>query len=332
MVESGDVLPDTAYDETQVLAKLAQSVPKTWDCPGIASAAEAAQEGLDEQVKQLVGSANVKHPVEEIGGEELAWKKVVESGKLDARSKEGLTFYRALKAEPELAEKYANVGRSYKAQREFRMQWCRGQYEAARSRRVKALVEWEQTGDVGEYCSFPRMVHREGTDKAAWRTSTAYVANCISKWLQGKTYRGMPYVKYVSMRQRAVFLHIRELVKSGNKTEHRLEQRSAGLKASSGSVSAPPTPVSAPPTPVPPAPVPVLKRKNAFEGEPGGETAPSNKKGGGKKGETGSGGKTTDKEVVSSFRPKARAWNYVRKPRDPELALSTNSSHAPQRS
>ena len=168
------------------------------------------------------------------------------------------------------------------------------------------------------------MVHREGCDKAAWRTSSAYVANCIAKWLEGKTYRGMLYVKYDSMRQCAVFLHIRQVVASGNKTEHKVEHRSEGTKtAASGSVSAPPTPqVSAPPTPAPP-----LKRQNAFVGEADAETSSGNKKGA-KRGKvdtaTGKPDAAEKEEVISSHTRLSH-----RNPRGLEFALSITSAHGP---
>ena len=179
------------------------------------------------------------------------------------------------------------------------------------------------------------MVHCEGCDKAAWRTSSAYVANCIAKWLEGKTYRGMPYVKYDSMRQCAVFLHIRQVVASGNKTEHKVEHRSEGAKAAaSGSVPAPPTPqVSAPPAPqvsAPPTPAPPLKRQNAFVGEADAETSSGNKKGA-KRGKvdtaTGKPDAAEKKEVICSHTKLSH-----RNPRGLELALSINSAHGPQRS
>ena len=177
------------------------------------------------------------------------------------------------------------------------------------------------------------MVYREGCEKAAWRTSSAYVANCVAKWLQGKTYRGMPYVKYDSMRQCAVFLHIRQVVASGNKTEHKVEHRSEGTKtAASGSVSAPPTQASAPsttPVSAPPTPAPPLKRQNAFVGEADAETSSGNKKGA-KRGKVDTATGKPDAAEKKAIRSHTKLSH--RNPRGPELACSINSAHGPQRS
>ena len=42
MAAGGSQLPGTVYDQTQVIGE-----PKTWDAPGIALAAETAQQALD---------------------------------------------------------------------------------------------------------------------------------------------------------------------------------------------------------------------------------------------------------------------------------------------
>ena len=87
--------------------------------------------------------------------------------------------------------------------------------------------EWTKDEDDAEYCTFSRVVSREGGDKAAWKTSCVWVGDAMKKWSVGKTHKGRPWVKYDSMRNMAVFLHIREKISAGFSTATSLIQESS---------------------------------------------------------------------------------------------------------
>ena len=164
-------------------------------------------------------------------GSETTYKElileVLDSGTFDLRCSAGNAFYKALKSDPEMQKQKQAIGKSYEAQRKFRLDFANNKYQEAKKSRTKVKREWTKDEDDAEYCTFSRIVSREGWDKAAWKTSCVWVGNAMKKWSAGKTHKGRAWVKYDSMRNMAVFLHIREKVSAGFSTTTSLIQESS---------------------------------------------------------------------------------------------------------
>ena len=63
-----------------------------------------------------------------------------------------------------------------------------------------------------EYCTFKRIVQREGGDAEAFESAKNWCIGAIDAWENNQTFHGHPYTKYCIWRKANLLLHIREKI------------------------------------------------------------------------------------------------------------------------
>jgi hypothetical protein len=75
--------------------------------------------------------------------------QAVDTGSFDLRGPTGHQWTLA-KQNPNIAERYKAVGKSYLAQRNFRIDWAKGEYDKLRVDRTKTTMQKSSFGSYGE--------------------------------------------------------------------------------------------------------------------------------------------------------------------------------------
>lgn len=199
-----------------------------WDVPVKAAELQEKLQAVADKIKDWV-----KAPAQEGKGKgnepttvEAALEAATQKGDFPTRSPAGYYFYRELKLDKRLRAEYDVLAKNHDARREFRLKFAQTRYEQLRQKRAKKEVVFDLSAVDGEYCTFSRIVMREGAgaqDAAAFETAKTYVRNAVVLWQKGSTFHGHPWVKHDKMRGGAVVLHVRETVSSGFKKEWSLE-------------------------------------------------------------------------------------------------------------
>ena len=111
-------------------------------------------------------------------------------GHLNSKDKDAKAFAKQfqneLKLNEALRKEYEQEGKSYDRQRQFKAKWAALKVSELRQQRIKKETSCSLTEIDGEYCTFGRIVFREGNDPPAYRTASTYVASAISLWQAGK--------------------------------------------------------------------------------------------------------------------------------------------------
>lgn len=193
-----------------------KGIPASWEIPQATSELDAKLQAVAEMIQSYCPPAqqppeDEKDPssVEKMLGESLDEKK------LGCRSRLGQWFYRELKLDKQLKEEYDAL-KTHQAQKDFREKFAKAKYNTLKQSRTKKETSFDLSKVDAEYCSFGRIVQREGGDPPAFATSQTYVRNCVKKWQSGGTFHGHPWLKWCPMRSGMVVLHFRETVSSGH--------------------------------------------------------------------------------------------------------------------
>ena len=186
----------------------------------------ASQDLVNTSVAENVAAANAALGQEPVSSsrpspEETLLNKVAENGgHLDAKCKDAKQFAKRWQAELKLNEQlrkqYEEVGTNYSKQREFKKKWVTMKSASLRQVRLEKESSSSLEEIDGEYCTFSRIVCREGNDAPAYSTACTYTASAVALWSSGKTCKGFPWIKYDAMRKMAVILHIRDRVRVGH--------------------------------------------------------------------------------------------------------------------
>lgn len=75
--------------------------------------------------------------------------QAVDSGSFDLRGPTG-NHWNIAKQNPILAERYKLIGKSYTAQRAFRIDWAKGEYDKLVVERTKSTMQKTSFGSFGE--------------------------------------------------------------------------------------------------------------------------------------------------------------------------------------
>jgi hypothetical protein len=150
---------------------------------------------------------------------EAEMKQAVGTGVMDMRGAFGRYFYREMKMNKLAKAEFKACGKSYDKQRAFKAKFAETSlHEKIEQRRTAKDETFNLQSVDAEYCSFNRIVFREGGDLPAFETAKTFVRHAMLAWQDGKLFHGHPWVKHDNMRGGAVVLHYREKLQSGSST------------------------------------------------------------------------------------------------------------------
>jgi len=189
-------------------------IPDFRDPMAVEAVTAASQAKLEDAMK------NVDPHAENFSPDELFFRTVLLAhGHLKAHSKEQKQFQKRFSAELKLNEDIKkDYGKcaTYEAQRNFKVKWAEMKEKEAQQTRIQKEISINLDEVDGEYCTFSRILAREGGDQPAYRTTCTWVANAVGLYKESKTFGGHPYLKYDIMRACAVVLHVRDTIKMSN--------------------------------------------------------------------------------------------------------------------
>ena len=141
-------------------------------------------------------------------------EEAIEKATFDLTGPLGQLWQRVKQNDKKIAEDYKAVGKSYSAQRAFRIKWCQERLDQIKQREcqkshkqeIKDLVE-------GEYLPVRKIYEAEGMDKAGMKATTNYVTKCVKFSLMEQTLNGHSFMEYNIMTERYEFLYVKKKYK-----------------------------------------------------------------------------------------------------------------------
>ena len=147
---------------------------------------------------------------------ETAMQQAAGTGIMDMRGPCGRYFYRELQLNKLAKAEFDACGKNYNKQRAFKAKFANvSYYDMLEQKRRKSESTFNLQSVDAEYCTFSRIVSREGGDLPAFETAKVFVRHAMLAWQGGKSFHGHAWVKHDCMRGGAVVLHYRETVSSG---------------------------------------------------------------------------------------------------------------------
>jgi hypothetical protein len=126
-----------------------------------------------------------------------------------------------LQKDEAFANEYRELGRSYKAQREFRLRWASNELQKRSETRVQEQTREETEDEAGSYMGLSVIEDAEKCTKAA----AAYKESCVEMHKMGILFRNQPMVRWNNMTKREEYLYIKATFRSSlnNLWKHRVE-------------------------------------------------------------------------------------------------------------
>jgi hypothetical protein len=147
-----------------------------------------------------------------ITNKEKLLRLAIDSGTFDMTGVIGKAWSQNKKSSPGLAQEYVALGKSYNAQREFRLKWCK--IELAKIVTVKTEIEETVQTEYshGEYLPFDVIVDREGGEHRmnSVKAALQYVMCCQRFFRQNHKAGNKHFCEYNEMTQRWEFLFLRK--------------------------------------------------------------------------------------------------------------------------
>jgi hypothetical protein len=178
---------------------------------------------LQAKLQQLADAHNDKVPAKPdlkddgtSSKHEKELQQAMGTGVFDMRSPLGQRFYREIKIDKLAKAEFIACGKNYSKQRAFKAKFLKACYDdILEQKRTKIEQTFDLQSVDAEYCSFSRIVSREGGDLPAFEAAEVFVQHAMLAWQDGKSFHGHPWIKHDHMRGGAVVLHYRETVSSG---------------------------------------------------------------------------------------------------------------------
>jgi hypothetical protein len=211
-------------------AKLAETlgaklgIPPSWASPSEVNtlaqnmtdpeALAACVDKLLGQPTQDAPQVNAKQELadDEMTKQEKRLRTAIDSGTFDMTGVLGKAWNQAKKQNIGLAADYLAVGKSYNAQREFRLKWCK--MELTKMETIQTEIEENEQSEYsqGEYLPFDVIVDREGGPKRAASVKAAlhYALACQRFFKQNHMASSKHFCEYNGMTQRWEFLFLRK--------------------------------------------------------------------------------------------------------------------------
>ena len=167
--------------------------------PGVAAAAAEAAE-------KASGADDASGPAEDPQLQKL--RQAAQEG-FELKSSVGSAWAKALKKCAELRQDYINVGKSYKAQRDFRQQWAANNYQLKLEQKRKTQITTSEDALAGTYEPMQVIWEREGKDSGAITATLNYVNECIARTQKGELNKQRPWVAWNSFTKRHEFLYVK---------------------------------------------------------------------------------------------------------------------------
>ena len=121
----------------------------------------------------------------------------------------GQFWARELAKSPELKSAYADVGKSYSAQRSFRANWAAKEFEACSAQRIREESVETRAGLKARHMSAGRIFVEEGGDYSSMTAASNYVKTCIDRHNAGETGPGnRGWIRWNSFTRRYDFLYV----------------------------------------------------------------------------------------------------------------------------
>ena len=194
------------------------AVPDSWmsdittNIDGLSAAIET------DDILKIEGCFNA-HKVQEDAKEEEAIPALEQALKVAAidlngvfptRGAVGSKWNKAKSSDPALAKAYADLGKGYDAQREFRAQWVKKLYQETRERRIRTTTLSETVESRGVYEPFAVIVAKEGGDAAGRQAALNYTVACLRFHQAGRKCGPQPWLCYNQMTRRMEFLYVKK--------------------------------------------------------------------------------------------------------------------------
>jgi hypothetical protein len=169
---------------------------------------------------ELLGKAvpDVKHvgnapPENEDVPEAKLFKDIIDGGgKLNKRSTTGNQLYAELKKNPELKAEKDKYGNTREGTNTFVRNWAQRKFNEITITKTKTDTMRDLETLDAEYCTFGRIVQREGKDADAFEIAKNWCVGALQAWEQNTTFHGHPYIKYSEWRKKVLILHTRERI------------------------------------------------------------------------------------------------------------------------
>ena len=144
------------------------------------------------------------------GPEEEALTQAVNTGQFDLRGSVGRLWNKEKKLNEVLAASYEGVGKSYEAQRRFRLQWAEQRRDGLRVERIQSHRQTVSDNLDCRYISFEKTWEEEGKGQAGFEAAKNYWASAIALWSKGALLHGKQHVKYNVRTKRPEVLYVKE--------------------------------------------------------------------------------------------------------------------------
>ena len=206
----------TQSDYKGILASL-DKYKQSWD-----------QEGASAKINIELGQALAKHFGAKLespsegeddgaappGETEVMITSAIATGNIgtDMKTKVAQLWNLAKSKDPKLSEAYNALGKEYRKQREFRMQWAKGEAEKFKQERIYKHTQ-ELMGEVkGTYKTFGMIWKAEGKDPVGFEVAKNVVMSCLDLHSQGKKLYGRPWLQINKQKKYPEFLVVEESV------------------------------------------------------------------------------------------------------------------------
>jgi hypothetical protein len=206
----------------------ALAIPQSWNVQDKSAEFQDTLNNVVKDIRRKDPDPESTHPTMDQKTSKLVGEldAVISSGGVMVmKSAVGKKFYDELNEDPTLKEEYKSL-KTHKQMKTFRQAYAMRK-KTSLLERITAKTEevFDLSRVDAEYCSFPRIVQREGNDVAAYATAEFYVKSATERYSAGKSFNGHPYVKWDPMRNMAMVLHHRENLSSGMRNSWMIQDR-----------------------------------------------------------------------------------------------------------
>ena len=128
------------------------------------------------------------------GSKEALLTAAIDAGEVKSHNNPvGRLWQKAMKENLDMANIYAEVGKCYTKQREFKLEWAKKQCEELKEVRTRIVESKKSDGAWGEYHPFAIHVRDEGGDAVALKACQDYFVFATRMAAEGKTHKGQAF-------------------------------------------------------------------------------------------------------------------------------------------
>jgi hypothetical protein len=151
----------------------------------------------------LAGPTEAEEPAAD--DQAKAFEVAATKGRFDLRKGAVAKAWLKYMADPQAAQDYKEVGKSYEKQRLFRKRWAESKVVEFRYKKTQAETKANEEMEAGTYESQRRIEILENDVEAA----AIYAVNCMKLFNKGIKFMGQPFMKQNCMTDRTEFLYLK---------------------------------------------------------------------------------------------------------------------------